>query len=121
MRTKKPSALSRMQVYSDALLLTDALERHDVGTFGDIETDTLVDLHTVLSDVQRSADDLRKEVADILAGRLHRDQSVGSLAPSSGLHAVNDHSRKWRSSPNRSVNASNSPILWCRVRFSSVQ
>ena len=65
-----------LQVYSDALLLTDALERHDVQTFGDIETDTLVDLYTMLSDVQRSANELRKEVADVLVGRLHHDQPV---------------------------------------------
>ncbi|EMA14147.1 hypothetical protein [Haloarcula amylolytica] len=65
-----------LQVYSDALLLTDALERHDVETFGDIETDTLVDLYTMLSDVQRSANDLRKEVADVILSRLHHDQPV---------------------------------------------
>jgi len=65
-----------LQVYSDALLLTDALERHDVETFGDIETDTLVDLYTMLSDVQRSANELRKEVADVLVGRLHHNQPV---------------------------------------------
>ncbi|WP_338072136.1 hypothetical protein [Haloarcula rubripromontorii] len=65
-----------LQVYSDALLLTDALERHDVDTFGDIETDTLVDLYTMLSDVQRSANDLRKEVADVILSRLHHDQPV---------------------------------------------
>ena len=65
-----------LQVYSDALLLTDALERHDVDTFGDIETDMLVDLYTMLSDVQRSANDLRKEVADVILSRLHHDQPV---------------------------------------------
>ncbi|KAA9400746.1 hypothetical protein Har1131_18910 [Haloarcula sp. CBA1131] len=65
-----------LQVYSDALLLTDALERHDVETFGDIETDTLVDPYTMLSDVQRSANELRKEVADVILSRLHHDQPV---------------------------------------------
>ncbi|MDS0280369.1 hypothetical protein NDI85_21520 [Halomicroarcula sp. S1AR25-4] len=65
-----------LQVYSDALLLTDALERHNVEAVGELETDALVDLYTMLSDVQRSADDLRKEIADVLLSRLHHDQPV---------------------------------------------
>jgi hypothetical protein len=65
-----------LQVYSDALLLTDALERHDMTDPSTIETDALVDLYTMLSDVQRSADDLRKEIADVLLNRLHHDQPV---------------------------------------------
>jgi hypothetical protein len=55
-----------LEVYSDALLLTDALERHDMTEPASLETDTLVDLYTILSDVQRSADDLRKDLADVL-------------------------------------------------------
>ncbi|MFC6977121.1 DUF2800 domain-containing protein [Halomicroarcula sp. GCM10025709] len=65
-----------LQVYSDALLLTDALERHDMTDPTTIETNALVDLYTMLSDVQRSADDLRKEIADVLLSRLHHDQPV---------------------------------------------
>jgi hypothetical protein len=65
-----------LEVYSDALLLTDALERHDMTDPATIETDALVDLYTMLSDVQRSADDLRKEIADVLLNRLHHDQPV---------------------------------------------
>ena len=65
-----------LQVYSDALLLTDALERHDMTDPTAIETNALVDLYTMLSDVQRSADDLRKEIADVLLSRLHHDQPV---------------------------------------------
>jgi hypothetical protein len=65
-----------LQVYSDALLLTDALERYDMTDPTTIETNALVDLYTMLSDVQRSADDLRKEIADVLLSRLHHDQPV---------------------------------------------
>jgi hypothetical protein len=65
-----------LQVYSDALLVTDALERHDVADLTDQETDVLVNLYTLLSDVQRSANDLRQEIADVLLDRLHHDQPV---------------------------------------------
>lgn len=37
-----------IQVYSDALLLADALERHDVDDLADQETDALVNLCTYL-------------------------------------------------------------------------
>jgi hypothetical protein len=65
-----------LQVYSDALLLTDTLERHEMEDLANLETDALVNLYTVLSDVQRSADDLRKEIADVLLSRLHHDRPV---------------------------------------------
>jgi hypothetical protein len=65
-----------MDIYADALLLVDALERHDVTALEELETDVLVDLYTLLSNVQRDADDVRKEVADVLLGRLHHDRSV---------------------------------------------
>jgi hypothetical protein len=65
-----------LQVYSDALLLIDALERHDVDDLTGQETDVLVNLYTLLSDVQRSANDLRQEIADVLLDRLHHDQPV---------------------------------------------
>jgi len=65
-----------MDVYADALLLVDALERHEVAVLEDLATETLVNLYTLLSDVQRSADDLRTDVADVLLGRLHHDRPV---------------------------------------------
>jgi len=63
-------------VYSDALLLIDALERHPVDRPDELETAALVDLYTLLSDVQRNANDLRQELADTLLDRLHHDQPV---------------------------------------------
>ena len=42
----------------------------------DIETDALVDLYTLLSDVQRNANDLRQDVADVLLNRVHHDRPV---------------------------------------------
>jgi hypothetical protein len=65
-----------LDVYSDALLLIDALERHDVTTLSELETDALVNLYTLLSDVQRDANEFRKEVADVLLARLHHDRPV---------------------------------------------
>jgi len=63
-------------VYSDALLLIDALERHDVTPLEDVETPPLVNLYTLLSDVQRNANDLRQDVRAILLDRLHHDRPV---------------------------------------------
>jgi len=65
-----------LAVYADALLLVDALERHDVATLSETETDALVNLYTLLSDVQRNANDLRQDVADVLLTRLHHDRPV---------------------------------------------
>ena len=65
-----------LDVYADALLLVDALERHDVDVLEELETTGLVNLYTLLSDVQRNADTLRKDVADILLTRLHHDRPV---------------------------------------------
>ena len=65
-----------LDVYSDALLLIDALERHDVTTLSELETNALVNLYTLLSDVQRDANEFRKEVADVLLARLHHDRPV---------------------------------------------
>lgn len=65
-----------LDVYSDALLLIDSLERNDVADLAGLETDTLIDLYTLLSDVQRNANDLRKDVADVLLNRLHHDRPV---------------------------------------------
>lgn len=63
-------------VYSDALLLIDALERHDVTDLSELDTDALVNLYTLLSDVQRDANDFRQDVADVLLSRLHHDRPV---------------------------------------------
>jgi hypothetical protein len=65
-----------MDVYVDALLLVDALERHEVEVLEEMDTDALVNLYTLLSDVQRNANDLRQDVADVLLNRLHHDRPV---------------------------------------------
>ncbi|WP_436900242.1 hypothetical protein [Halovenus halobia] len=65
-----------VDVYADALLLIDALERHDVTHLEDVETPALVNLYTLLSDVQRNANDLRQDVRTVLLDRLHHDQPV---------------------------------------------
>jgi len=65
-----------LDVYADALLLVDMLERHEVEVLEDVETDVLVNLYTLLSDVQRNANDLRQDVADVLLHRLHHDRPV---------------------------------------------
>jgi chaperonin cofactor prefoldin len=63
-------------VYSDALLLIDTLERHDPTDLDAMETPALVNLYTLLSDVQRNANDLRQDVRAVLLDRLHHDQPV---------------------------------------------
>jgi hypothetical protein len=65
-----------LDVYSDALLLIDALERHDVTDLLELDTDALVNIYTLLSDVQRDANDFRQEVADVLLNRLHHDRPI---------------------------------------------
>ena len=65
-----------LDVYSDTLLLIDALQRHNVTTLSELETDALVNLYTLLSDVQRDANEFRKEIADVLLARLHHDHPV---------------------------------------------
>jgi hypothetical protein len=65
-----------IDVYSDALLLIDALERRDVSDLTALETEALVNLYTLCSDVQRNADELRQDIADVLLDRLHHDQPV---------------------------------------------
>jgi hypothetical protein len=65
-----------LQVYSDALLLIDGLERREMDDLTELDTDALVNLYTLLSDVQRSSNDLRTEIADVLLGRLHHDRPV---------------------------------------------
>jgi len=65
-----------LAAYADALLLVDALERHEVDVLEEMDTDALVNLYTLLSDVQRNANDLRQDVADVLLQRLHHDRPV---------------------------------------------
>ncbi|RJX42907.1 hypothetical protein DM826_07865 [Halonotius aquaticus] len=65
-----------LAVYADALLLVDALERHDVEYLEGMETPALVNIYTLLSDVQRNANELRQEVRSVLLDRLHHDQPV---------------------------------------------
>jgi len=65
-----------LAVYADALLLIDALERHEVEYLEGLETEELVNLYTLLSDVQRNANELRQEVRSVLLTRLHHDQPV---------------------------------------------
>jgi hypothetical protein len=79
-------------VYADLLLLIDAMERHDVDDLDALETPALVNLYTLLSDVQRGTDDLRKEVADLLLDRVHHDQSVHAQ-----FGSVQRTSREYRS------------------------
>ncbi len=67
-----------LDVYADALLLVDALERHEVESLTELETGTLVNLYTLLSDVQRNSNNLRQDVADVLLDRVHHDQPVHS-------------------------------------------
>ncbi|MFT4921473.1 MAG: chaperonin cofactor prefoldin [Haloarculaceae archaeon] len=67
-----------VDVYSDALLLIDALERHEVSDLSELETNALVNLYTLCSDVQRNANEFRQNIADVLLDRLHHDQPVHS-------------------------------------------
>jgi hypothetical protein len=65
-----------ISVYADALLLIDALERHDPTELEELDTKVLVNHYTLLSDVQRNANDLRQDVRSVLLDRLHHDQPV---------------------------------------------
>lgn len=65
-----------LDIYADAVLLTDALERHEVSDLTDLETETLVNIYTLCSDVQRNANEFRQDVADVLLDRLHHDQPI---------------------------------------------
>jgi hypothetical protein len=65
-----------VSVYSDMLLLLDALEREDPTELAESETPALVNLYTLLSDVQRNADNLRKDVSDVLLQRVQHDRAV---------------------------------------------
>jgi len=64
------------QLHKPASDTDDDNERHEMTDIATIDTDALVNLYTILSDVQRSADDLRKDIADVLLNRLHHDRQV---------------------------------------------
>ncbi|HET7323281.1 MAG TPA: hypothetical protein VFJ06_03000 [Halococcus sp.] len=63
-------------VYSDMLLLLDALEREDPTALDALDTSALINFYTLLSDVQRNANDLRKDVSDVLLERVQHDRAV---------------------------------------------
>jgi hypothetical protein len=65
-----------IDVYADMLLLIDALEREDMTALESVETPVLVNLYTLLSDVQRNANDLRKDVTDVLLERVGHDRPL---------------------------------------------
>ena len=65
-----------VSVYADMLLLLDALEREDPTALENIETPALVNLYTLLSDVQRGANNLRKDVSEVLLERVQHDRPV---------------------------------------------
>lgn len=65
-----------LDLYADALLLVDALETTDVTDLETVDTSALVNLYTLLSDVQREADALRQDVSSVLLERVHHDQPV---------------------------------------------
>ena len=65
-----------LELYSDMLLLIDALEHHDPQSLEEIETPALINLYTLCSDVQRNASDLRQNVSNVLLKRIHHDQPV---------------------------------------------
>ncbi|WP_273837220.1 hypothetical protein [Halococcus sp. PRR34] len=63
-----------IDVYADMLLLIDALEREEMSALDAVETPALVNLYTLLSDVQRNANDLRQDVTDVLLDRVQHDR-----------------------------------------------
>jgi len=63
-------------LHDDALLLADALSRHDATDLPSLATDTLVNLYVLLSDVQRGADRTRRATSDVLLDRVEVDQPV---------------------------------------------
>ena len=63
-------------LYADMLLLFDALEREDPTALSETDTSALINLYTLLSDVQRNANDLRKDVSEVLLERVQHDRPV---------------------------------------------
>ncbi len=54
------------RVHDDAVLLADALDHYDVSDPESMPVERLIDVYVLLSDVQRGADRLRREVGDDL-------------------------------------------------------
>ncbi len=65
-----------VSVYADMLLLLDALEREDPTALDAHDTSALINLYTLLSDVQRNANNLRTDVSDVLLERVQHDRPV---------------------------------------------
>jgi len=65
-----------LPLYADLLLLIDALERHDPAALDAIDTPALINIYTLLSDVQHNASDLRQDVSEVLLDRVQHDQPV---------------------------------------------
>jgi len=74
------------KLHDDALLLAEVLERLNRTDIAALDEDGLVDLYVLLSDVQRGADDLRRNVGDELlgyvgpGGRIHGQYGTVSRA-----------------------------------------
>lgn len=64
------------RVHDDALLLADHLERFGTDDPTSLDTESLTDRYVLLSDVQRGADRLRREVREPLLERLGPDQQL---------------------------------------------
>ncbi|WP_227353195.1 hypothetical protein [Haladaptatus salinisoli] len=62
----------------DALLLLDTVRRYDVDSLDELDASRLVNLYTLLSDVNRGADDARKRVRDVLTEVVPDDREVSS-------------------------------------------
>jgi len=65
-----------IELYSDTLLLIDALELYDIENVENMETTELVNFYTLLSDVQRKANDLRKAASNELLQRVEDNSEV---------------------------------------------
>lgn len=65
-----------LNVYDDAPLLIDDLDRLNLTDLADLETPHLISLVTLLSDVQCSANGLRKDVREVLLNRLHHNRPI---------------------------------------------
>jgi hypothetical protein len=62
----------------DALLLLDTVRRYDADSLNELDTSRLVNLYTLLSDVNRGANDARKQVRDVLTEVVPDDREVSS-------------------------------------------
>jgi hypothetical protein len=74
--TEGPSEPEGVEVYADARLLIDALDHYDITALSGIATDSLVDLYTLLSDVHRDANKLRRSVESVLLARVETDGPI---------------------------------------------